>query len=70
VGQALMQPLIARARAMGKHVMMAGVDADNAGSVRFHERLGFERVGHLREVGFKFGCRLDLVFLQRILDRK
>ena len=67
VGQALMQPLIARARALGKHVMMAGVDADNAGSIRFHERLGFERVGHLREVGFKFGRRLDLVFLQRLL---
>ena len=68
LGQALMQPLIARARALGKHVMMAGVDADNAGSIRFHERLGFERVGHLREVGFKFGRRLDLVFLQRMLD--
>ena len=67
VGHALMQPLIARARALGKHVMMAGVDADNAGSIRFHERLGFERVGHLREVGFKFGRRLDLVFLQRLL---
>ena len=64
VGQALMPPLIARARGLGKHVMMAGVDADNAGSIRFHERLGFERVGHLREVGFKFGRRLDLVFLQ------
>jgi phosphinothricin acetyltransferase len=68
VGQALMQPLIARARGLGKHVMMAGVDADNAGSIRFHERLGFERVGHLREVGFKFGRRLDLVFLQRLLS--
>ncbi len=67
LGQALMQPLIARARALGKHVMMAGVDADNASSIRFHERLGFERVGHLREVGFKFGRRLDLVFLQRLL---
>ena len=67
LGQALMQPLIARARALGKHVMMAGVDADNAGSIRFHERLGFERVAHLREVGFKFGRRLDLVFLQRLL---
>lgn len=67
VGRALMQPLIARARGLGKHVMMAGVDADNAGSIRFHERLGFERVGHLREVGFKFGRRLDLVFLQRLL---
>jgi L-amino acid N-acyltransferase YncA len=67
VGQALMQPLILRARGLGKHVMIAGVDADNAGSIRFHERLGFECVGHLREVGFKFGRRLDLVFLQRLL---
>jgi L-amino acid N-acyltransferase YncA len=67
VGHALMVPLIERARALGKHVMVAGVDADNAGSIRFHQRLGFERAGHLREVGFKFGRRLDLVFLQRIL---
>src|SRR5436190_2256965 len=55
VGHVLMTALIARGRALGKHVMMAGVDADNTGSLRFHERLGFERVGHLREVGFKFG---------------
>ncbi len=68
VGHVLMTALLARARALGKHVMIAGVDADNAGSIRFHERLGFERAGHLREVGFKFGRRLDLVFLQRILD--
>jgi L-amino acid N-acyltransferase len=67
VGHALMVPLLERARALGKHVMVAGVDADNAGSIRFHERLGFERAGHLREVGFKFGRRLDLVFLQRML---
>lgn len=67
VGHALMVPLLDRARALGKHVMVAGVDADNAGSIRFHEGLGFERAGHLREVGFKFGRRLDLVFLQRIL---
>jgi phosphinothricin acetyltransferase len=48
--------------------MVAGVDADNAGSIRFHARLGFERVAHFREVGFKFGRFLDLVFLQRRLD--
>jgi phosphinothricin acetyltransferase len=68
VGHALMTALLARGRALGKHVMMAGVDAENAGSIRFHERLGFERVGHLRQVGFKFGRWLDLVFLQKILD--
>ena len=65
VGTLLVQALLPRAAALGKHVMMAGVDADNAASIRFHERLGFARSGHLREVGYKFGRWLDLVFLQR-----
>ena len=68
VGAALMTPLIARAAALGKHVMIGGVDAQNEGSLRFHERLGFERVAHFREVGFKFGRWLDLVFVQRFLS--
>jgi L-amino acid N-acyltransferase len=67
VGTALMQPLMQRAIAQDKHVMVGGVDAANEGSLRFHERLGFERVAHLREVGFKFNRWLDLVFVQRIL---
>jgi phosphinothricin acetyltransferase len=47
--------------------MIAGVDADNAASIRLHERLGFTQAGRLREVGYKFGRWLDLVFLQRAL---
>ena len=67
VGGALMAQLLPRAVALGKHVMIAGIDASNAASIRFHERLGFERVGLLREVGCKFGRWLDLAFLQRQL---
>jgi L-amino acid N-acyltransferase len=67
VGSALMRPLFGRAVALGKHVMIAGVDADNSSSLRFHERLGFTQVAHFREVGWKFGRWLDLVFLQRWL---
>lgn len=62
-----MQPLSGR-RPRGKHVMIAGVDAENLDSLRFHERLGFVPVAHFREVGFKFGRWLDLKFLQRFLD--
>ena len=65
IGNALMTALIERAVSMRKHVMIAGVDAENEGSLRFHERLGFERVAHFKEVGFKFGRWLDLVFLER-----
>ena len=67
IGSALMAVLIARGTALGKHVMVAGIDADNRGSIRMHERLGFEQTGHLKEVGFKFGRWLDLVFMQRRL---
>jgi L-amino acid N-acyltransferase YncA len=65
IGTRLVQALLPRAGALGKHVMIAGVDAANAASIRFHERLGFEKSGHLREVGYKFDRWLDLVFLQR-----
>jgi len=65
VGKELVKALFPRAAALGKHVMIAGVDAANEASIRFHERLGFEKSGHLREVGHKFDRWLDLVFLQR-----
>ena len=67
IGSRLIQALIHEAEQRGKHVMIAGVDADNAASIHFHRRLGFEAVAHFREVGFKFGRWLDLVFLQRML---
>jgi L-amino acid N-acyltransferase len=65
VGSQLLKALLPRAAACDKHIMIAGVDAANAASIRFHERLGFTQVGHLREVGYKFDRWLDLVFLQR-----
>ena len=68
IGKALMRELIARAKALGKHVMVAGIEAGNAGSIRLHESLGFEPAGVLHEVGTKFGRWLDLAFLQLRLD--
>ena len=67
-GEKLMKALIERARDVGKHIMVAGIEADNLGSVRLHEKLGFEHVGHLKQVGTKFGKWLDLAFMQLTLD--
>jgi len=67
LGSALMGALIPRAATLGKHVMVGGIDAENTGSLIFHERMGFERVAHFREVGFKFGRYLDLVLVQRTI---
>lgn len=68
IGLALMQALIPHARTMGKHVMVAGIEAGNSSSIRLHEKLGFEQAGLLREVGTKFGQWRDLRFLQLRLD--
>jgi L-amino acid N-acyltransferase YncA len=67
VGRALLIELQARAALMQKHVMIAGIDADNRASIGLHESLGFVAVGRFHEVGFKFGRWLDLVFLQCII---
>lgn len=68
IGKALMQALIGRARDIGKHVMVAAIEAGNQGSIALHEALGFRRTGLMPQVGMKFGRWLDLAFLQLILD--
>lgn len=64
IGRRLVVELMSLAVAMQKHVMIAGVDADNQVSIKLHESLGFIKVAHFHEVGFKFGRWLDLVFLE------
>lgn len=70
LGRALLLALIAAARVRGVHVMVAGIESGNAASIHLHETLGFRPVGHLAEVGAKFGRWLDLDFLQLVLDTR
>ena len=67
IGPVLLDALLDRARAQGIRTMVAGADADNDGSIRFHERHGFEVTARMAGLGFKFGRWLDLVLLQRTL---
>lgn len=67
VGRALMQRLSQQAHDDGLHVMVGAIDSSNTASVALHQALGFQRVGHLRETGHKFGRWLDLLFYQRTL---
>lgn len=70
LGNMLVQALFPIAREQRKHVMIGAIDAENSASLRFHERLGFNRAGCLSEVGFKFGRWLDLVFMEKFIDDK
>ncbi|MDW7694061.1 GNAT family N-acetyltransferase [Flammeovirgaceae bacterium SG7u.111] len=67
IGQMMMQKLIDLARENGYHTMVAGIDSSNEGSLEFHKKFGFEEVGRIKEVGYKFDQWLDLVFMQLLL---
>lgn len=68
IGKLLMPPLISAAHELGLHTIIAGIDADNLVSLRLHAAFGFEQVGYLKEVAFKFDRWLDLILMQRTLN--
>ncbi|WP_050425617.1 GNAT family N-acetyltransferase [Bradyrhizobium tropiciagri] len=68
LGRVIVDELITAATALGKHVMIAGIDGGNPASLRLHAQAGFVEVARMPEVGRKFGRWLELVFMQRLLD--
>jgi len=67
IAKLLYAALIAKAEEQDVHTIVAGIDADNAISIKLHEHFGFKQVAHFKEVGYKFDKWLDLVFMQLIL---
>lgn len=67
LGGRLLGPLIAAAQARGLRAILAAIDAENETSIRLHARFGFEKVGQFRQVGFKFGRWLDVVYMERLV---
>ena len=49
------------------HVLIACIVLPNEASVRLHEHFGFLQKALLKEVGFKFGCWMDIGLWHRIL---
>jgi L-amino acid N-acyltransferase len=68
IGKLLLEELISLARKQKLHTMIAVIDAENQGSVEFHEKFGFKTVGIIKESGYKFNRWLDSVFMQLILS--
>jgi len=67
IGRAIVLDLVERARALGHHAIVGGCCSESTAVIALLETLGFARVAHFPEVGWKFGRWLDVVFLQRLL---
>ncbi|HZM01664.1 MAG TPA: GNAT family N-acetyltransferase [Candidatus Saccharimonadales bacterium] len=68
IGSLLLQELIVHSRRLGHCVIIAGIDGEQTASVALHAKFHFEKVGHFKRVGFKFGRWLDVIYMELSLD--
>ncbi len=68
IGTKLMKRLISESRQHGIHALIACITAGNKASICLHEKLGFIKVSHFRQVGMKFDKWLDVVDYELILE--
>ena len=67
VGRLLLQELIDTCAAAGFRQIIGYIDADNTASLAIHDRFGFQRVGLLPGVAYRYGRWADTVMVQRSL---
>lgn len=68
VGKVILQNLIDLAKKQKLHTMIGVIDAENTGSIAFHEQFGFVTAGIIKETGFKFDRWLHSVIMQLMLE--
>jgi L-amino acid N-acyltransferase YncA len=69
LGTLLYSQLLARLRSAGCHLVIGGIALPNPASIALHEKLGFEKVAHFREVGYKFDQWRDVGYWQLTLGQ-
>ncbi|MBU0663798.1 MAG: GNAT family N-acetyltransferase [Proteobacteria bacterium] len=67
IGTRLYRKMFPALRECGIHVAIAGIALPNEGSRAVHEKFGFTKVAHFKEVGFKFDRWIDVGYWQLIL---
>ena len=66
IGSILYENLFTELKAKPIHAIVAGIALPNEASIRLHEKFGFEKVAHFREVGFKQGRWIDVGYWEKI----
>ncbi len=70
IGKKLMAEIITAGEECGLHTVLSRITEGNAASVHLHEIEGFDTVGVMREVGYKFDQLLDVRVMQKIYPKK
>ncbi len=63
IGGQCLRKLEADAKSMGINKLIADISSENSRSIEFHKRNGFAMVGHLDDIGSKFGRKFGVVYM-------
>ncbi len=67
-GTLLYSELINQLKEAGYHVILGGVSMPIKESIALHEKLGYKKVAHYKELGFKFGEWIDVGFWELLVN--
>lgn len=67
IGTELNKALIAKLRDQKIHCVIAGIALPNPASIALFEKIGFEKVAHFKEVGYKLGRWVDVGYWELLL---
>jgi len=67
IGKMLYQHLLNELKKLSIHAVIGGISLPNETSQRLHEKMGFKKVSHFAEVGFKFDKWIDVGYWEKIL---
>ncbi len=68
MGKSLYAELIKALRRRSVHTVIAGIALPNEASVALHEKMGFVKVAHFIQVGWKFGHWIDVEYWELVLN--
>ncbi len=68
IGTRLYQSLLDVLKNTDVHGVIGGVAMPNEASVALHEKFGFQKVAHFKEVGYKFNQWIDVAYWEKIMD--
>lgn len=68
VGKRLLELLVLEGEKSGIHYILSRITQGNEASIHLHEIYGFEHIGVMKEVGFKFGKFLNVHLMQKVFS--
>ncbi len=64
IGSKLLEVITLDGGKVNNHTIISRITSDNLASIHIHEKIGYKHAGVLKEVGIKFGKKLDVLFMQ------